>query len=94
MQELYKNESELIVVFICSDYNRKQWCGVEWRGIRKLLNDKEDENRILFVKYGKGEVDGVFGVLDGYLDSTKMSIDFIVEDIVSRYYMIINDIYN
>lgn len=29
LQNLYKNESELIVVFICSAYNRKKWCGIE-----------------------------------------------------------------
>src|SRR5262245_17054845 len=30
---LYKNESDLIVAVFCPDYDRKEWCGLEWRAI-------------------------------------------------------------
>ena len=59
LQNLYKNESELIVVFICADYNRKKWCGIEWRAIRELLNGKRADDRILFVECGGDEDGGV-----------------------------------
>lgn len=85
LQNLYKNESELIVVFICADYNRKKWCGIEWRAIRELLNGKRADDRILFVKCGDGEVDGVFSTVDGYIDSTQVSIEDIINDIMTRY---------
>ncbi|MCM1236763.1 MAG: hypothetical protein NC489_42345, partial [Ruminococcus flavefaciens] len=85
LQNLYKNESELIVVFLCADYNSKKWCGIEWRAIRDLLNSREADDRILFVKCGDGEVDGVFGTIDGYIDSTQVCTDEIIADIVSRY---------
>lgn len=90
LQNLYKNESELIVVFICGDYNRKKWCGIEWRAIRELLNGKEVDDRILFVKCGDGEVDGVFSTIDGYIDSTQVSIEDIINDIKVRYSTIVN----
>ncbi len=90
LQNLYKNESELIVVFICADYNRKKWCGIEWRAIRELLNSKEADDRILFVKCGDGEVDGVFSTVDGYIDSTQVSIEDIIKDIMIRYSTIVN----
>lgn len=85
LQNLYKNESELIVVFMCADYNRKKWCGIEWRAIRELMNSKEADDRILFVKCGDGEVDGVFNTIDGYIDSTQVSIEDIINDIMKRY---------
>lgn len=90
LQNLYKNESELVVVFICADYNRKKWCGIEWRAIRELLNSKEADDRILFVKCGSGEVDGIFGTVDGYIDSTQVSIEDIINDIRTRYSTIVN----
>lgn len=90
LQNLYKNESELIVVFICADYNRKTWCGIEWRAIRELLNSKEADNKILFVKCGDGEVDGVFSTIDGYIDSMQVSIDDIIHDIAIRYSAIVH----
>lgn len=90
LQNLYKNESELIVVFICADYNRKKWCGIEWRAIRELLNSKEADDRILFVKCGNGEVDGVFSTVDGYIDSTQVSIEDIINDIMIRYSTLAN----
>ncbi len=85
LQNLYKNESELIVVFICADYDKKEWCGIEWRAIRELLNSKEADDRILFVKCGDGKVDGVFSTVDGYIDSTQVSIKDIIADIMTRY---------
>ena len=27
LQSLYHDESELIAVFLCADYERKEWCG-------------------------------------------------------------------
>lgn len=88
LQNLYKNESELIVVFICATYNRKEWCGIEWRAIRELLNSKEADERIIFIKCGEGIVDGVFGTIDGYIDAAHISAQDIIEDIISRYYSI------
>ena len=30
LANLYRNESELIVVIVCLDYSEKKWCGLEW----------------------------------------------------------------
>lgn len=92
LQNLYTNESELIVVFICAEYNRKKWCGIEWRALRELLNSKEADHRILFVKCGEGDVDGVFGTIDGYIDSMQVSTRDIIADIILRYNSIVNSL--
>ena len=85
LQNLYHNESELIVVFICADYDRKEWCGIEWRAIRDLMHHKETSDRIMFVKCGDGKVDGLFETIDGYVDANKVSIEEIIGDIVKRH---------
>ena len=85
LQDLYHNDSELIIVFICAEYNQKEWCGIEWRAIRDILNQKCSDERIMFVKCGVGSVNGVFGTIDGYIDSNSVSIDNIVNDIRLRY---------
>jgi len=85
LQTLYRDESDLIVVFICSKYNKKEWTGIEWRAIRDLMNHKENDERIMFVKCDEGTVDGVFGTIDGYIDAKKVSNNDIVSDIMGRY---------
>jgi hypothetical protein len=37
LQSLYHDHSELIAVFFCADYERKEWCGLEWRAVRDLI---------------------------------------------------------
>ena len=72
-------------MFVCKEYNQKSWCGLEWRAIRTLLHDKDSENRIMFVKCGLGEVDGVFGTIDGMLDAVEMTPSEIATCIIERY---------
>jgi Uncharacterized protein containing a TIR (Toll-Interleukin 1-resistance) domain len=88
LQKLYRYDSDLIVVFICADYQEKKWCGIEWRAIRDLINQKNVDERIMFVMCGKGTVDGVFGTIDGYIDANKIAVKDIVSDILKRYNLI------
>lgn len=87
LQNLYRNESELVVIFICGSYNRKTWCGVEWRALRDLINTGNND-RILFVKCGDGDVDGFFSSVDGFIDASAVAVDEIIEDVVIRYSML------
>src|SRR5262245_42318555 len=41
LQRLYHDESELIAVFLCADYERKEWCGLEWRAVRDLIKRRQ-----------------------------------------------------
>ena len=72
LQKIYHDNSDLIVIFICAEYNSKNWCGVEFRAIRDLINQRNNESRIMFIKCGDGEVDGFFSSVDGYIDSNKI----------------------
>jgi len=69
LQDIYKNRSRLIVVFLGSQYQGKPWCGIEFHAIREILLAREN-NKIMYVRMDDGEVDGVFKT-DGYVDSRK-----------------------
>lgn len=84
LQNLYHSESELIIVCLCSKYNEKEWCGLEWKAIRDLMNNKHNDN-IMFLRADKGQVDGIFGTTDGYIDVSKDNIDEVVNLIIERY---------
>lgn len=71
LQDIYRNRSRLIVVFLGSDYQRKDWCGIEFRAIREIIAER-DHSRIMFIRVDDGEVEGVFRT-DGYIDARQHS---------------------
>lgn len=66
LQDIYRNRSRLIVVFLCEKYQEKDWCGIEFRAIREIIKERKDQ-RVMFIKMDDGQVDGVFST-DGYID--------------------------
>ena len=69
LQDIYRNRSKLVVVFLCEKYQEKEWCGVEFRAIREIIMEKQDQ-KLMFVKMDDGKVEGVFKT-DGYIDGRK-----------------------
>jgi len=65
LQKLYHDESELIAVFLCSDYVEKDWCGLEWRAIKDLIK-RRDVSTIMPLRFDGTEVPGLFST-DGYV---------------------------
>ena len=57
------------MVFLSSHYQRKDWCGVEFRAIQEIIKVR-DNKRIMFVRTDDGRVDGVFDI-DGYIDGRE-----------------------
>ena len=51
LQTVYLNNSDLVVVFLSGDYERKMWCGIEWRAVRGIINNKSD-NTVMFIRIG------------------------------------------
>lgn len=47
LPNLYHQESELIIVVLCADYETKEWCGLEWRAIHALLAQRRDDDVML-----------------------------------------------
>lgn len=69
LQEIYRNRTDLIVVFLCAEYQAKPWCGLEWRSIRSLFSENIDQ-KIMLIRFDDNTVDGVLPI-DGYLDARK-----------------------
>jgi hypothetical protein len=65
LQALYHDESRLVVVFLCADYERKEWPGLEWRAIRHLIKSKRASS-IMLIRLDEANVSGVFSI-DGYI---------------------------
>ena len=71
LQDIYRNRSRLIVVYLSSDYQSKDWCGVEFRAIKEIIMAREYD-RIMYVRMDDGRVDGVLKT-DGYIDGRRFS---------------------
>jgi hypothetical protein len=66
LQRIYLNNSDLVVVFLCKDYEHKEWCGLEWRAIRQIIKNKND-HAIMFMRFDATDVSGSMSI-DGYVD--------------------------
>lgn len=64
LQGIY-TRAELVVVCLCAGYERKEWCGLEWRPIRDLIKKRQD--RIMLLRLDDADVAGSFSI-DGYID--------------------------
>jgi hypothetical protein len=59
LQRLYREESDLVVVFLCREYQEKEWCGLEWRAIRSLIQQRREGDVMLF-RFDSAEIPGLF----------------------------------
>ncbi len=66
LPKLYYEESELIVVVICSHYAQKEWTGLEWDAIFDLLKQRR-EQEVLLGRFDQATVDGLYSDA-GFID--------------------------
>jgi hypothetical protein len=83
LQGIYQNNSELIVVFLCAEYEKKEWCGLEWRAIRDLIKKKKAWE-IMFVRFDDTEIAGTFSI-DGYVSAKERAPEEVGKCIIERY---------
>jgi nucleoside phosphorylase/tetratricopeptide (TPR) repeat protein len=66
LQTLYHDQAALIAVFLCADYERKDWCGgVEWCVVKDLIKRRE-RAAIMPLRFDNTEIPGLFST-DGYI---------------------------
>ena len=82
LQRLYHDESELVAVFLCADYERKDWCGLEWRAIRDLIK-KRQTSTVMPLRFDDTEIPGLFST-DGYVWIGGRSPEEIADLILQR----------
>jgi tetratricopeptide (TPR) repeat protein len=85
LPHLYREQAELILVFLCAEYAQKHWCRLEWRHVRQLISTA-DAGRIMLVSFGNPGDLTELGILpgDGYLDIGTRSAEAIAEKIRER----------
>lgn len=83
LQRLYRDESELIAVFLCADYERKEWCGLEWRAVRDLIKRRQTAS-VMPLRFDNTEIPGLFSI-DGYIWIDNRSPEDIAERIIERW---------
>jgi hypothetical protein len=71
LEQIYRNQCELIVVFLSGAYDKKEWCGLEFRIVKEIIMER-GHDRVMYVRMDDGAVEGVLKT-DGYVDARKYS---------------------
>lgn len=86
LQTIYHKNSDLVVVFICEEYDKKEWCGLEWRAIRDLIKQRKSST-IMPMRFDNVEIPGLFSI-DGYINlhgrTPEQAVSIICRRIESR----------
>ena len=82
LQNIYRNQAKLVVVYLCEKYQEKKWCSVEFRAIQESLFERELD-KIMFVRMDQGKVEGVFNT-DGFIDGSNHTPEDVAEFIQER----------
>jgi hypothetical protein len=77
LQKIYHDESDLVAVFLCKDYDHKEWCGLEWRAIRDLVK-KRERSSVMPFRFDDTEIPGLFSI-DGYISVGSRAVTLILE---------------
>src|SRR5215204_66069 len=54
LPDLYEGDSDLVVAVFCSDYETKEWCGLEWNAIFGLLK-KRNASEVMLTRFERVE---------------------------------------
>ncbi|MBX9637266.1 MAG: TIR domain-containing protein [Nitrosomonas sp.] len=82
LQSFYHKHAELVVPFLCADYERKEWCGLEWRAIRDLIKQRQSKD-IMPMRFDNAEIPGFYSI-DGYVDLNDLAPQRAAELILQR----------
>lgn len=66
LPNLYKCASDLIVAVFCPDYERKEWCGLEWRAIFSIIKEG-GAKQIMLNRFQHTDGKGLYG-LAGFIE--------------------------
>lgn len=82
LPSLYKDASDLIIAVFCTDYDKKEWCGLEWRAIFSII--KEGGSRqIMLSRFEHVDGKGLHG-LAGFIELDHKTPDEFVTLILER----------
>ncbi len=44
---------------LCRDYEKKEWCGLEWRAIHALIKERKSSD-VMLCRFDQAKVNGLF----------------------------------
>jgi hypothetical protein len=85
LPKLYHDESDLIAIFLCKEYNAKVWCGLEWRAVFDLITQKKYD-QVMLLRADDIDVSEIPGLYtgDGCFDMRNKSDADVASAILSR----------
>ena len=81
--EIYRDQSELVAVFLCKEYQSKEWCRLEWRVIRDIIKGKRG-SEVMLLRFDDVPITGLLSI-DGYVDIGPRSPEETADIILRRY---------
>ena len=82
LPDLYEKEADLVVAVFCPDYDKKEWCGLEWSAIYGLLKARK-VSEVMLTRFERVEGKGLHG-LAGYTDLDDMTPEQAANVILER----------
>jgi len=82
LPDLYHRESDLVVVVVCSNYEAKEWCGLEWDAIFDLLKKRKNEE-IMLCRFDHALIRGMYSTA-GFLELDDLSAEQTTTRILER----------
>lgn len=61
LPELYHKHAGLIVLVLCAEYEKKEWCHLEWRAVRDLIKQRRDDDIMLF-RADEADIPGLYSI--------------------------------
>ncbi len=83
LPELYHDESELVVVVLCKDYEKKEWPGLEWRAIHALIKERKSSD-VMLCRFDLAKIKGLFSTA-GFIELDHKTPAQAAALIVERY---------
>ena len=82
LQQIYGEDTELLVVCLSAAYAAKDWTGLEWRVVRDMIKRRRSD-AIMLLRFDDTEIDGLFST-DGYLSVVGRQPDSVADLILDR----------
>lgn len=79
---IYRDDADLVACFLCAEYDRSQWCRLEWRQMRDILK-KTDDQRLMYFRFDLTEIAGLLSI-DGYVEIADRTAGEIANLILRR----------
>lgn len=65
LQHIYLHQADLIAVFLAAEYAESDWCALEWRAVRALMQSRP--HAVMPLRFDGAVTPGFFDNVDGFL---------------------------